>query len=162
MKRLAIYISIAVVSLSLYLWWYYQPERVLTRKLHGLVESLNFAPDSSRSARLMKSSSVTSYFADPVEITSPFEEATGSFTLSDLDSGYSYLAQSAREILIEPDDAIEIDLQNDHATLVFDAHVKVAINSFVKAVNGRYRITTHWKKTENGWQVHSSDWKEIP
>lgn len=162
MKRLIIYIATAVLCLSFFLWWYYQPELVLTRKLNGLIEALCFAPDSTRSARLMKNSSVTSYFADPTEITSPYDEATGSFTRTDLGSGYAYLAESAREISIVPVGEFAITLEGEHATIVFEAEVNVAINRFMKAVNGKHRVTTHWVKSDQGWLIHSSDWQEIP
>lgn len=162
MKRLLIYVAINVLVVGLFQWWYQQPRRVVERKLGHLIEDLSIAPTTSRSSRLLKSSTIHSYFEDPLEISSPFDELNGSFTESDIDSGFAYLTESAREISIQREGDFETSLEGQHASVVFDATIKVVISRQERAVHQRCRVTTHWRKSKDGWLIHSSDWQEIP
>jgi hypothetical protein len=162
MKKLLTFVATALIALSLFSFWYFQQERVLKRKLDNLIEDLNFTPESTRTTRLIKSSSITSYFDQATEISSPIEEANGNFSHEDLSSGYAALAEYAREISIVRTGEISYDGDKNHATLSFDAEVKLNIKRWIPSLDDNYHVTTHWRKTEKGWVIHSSHWSEIP
>ena len=84
MKPIYRFAAIALAVLALFAWWYYQPKRVLERRLDSLISALSIAPDTSRSARLFKSSSISQYFDQQVEITSPVDETNGNFTVDEI------------------------------------------------------------------------------
>ena len=162
MKPIYRFCAIALLALGLFAWWYYQTPRVLARKVDGLITTLNFDPSTTRSSRLIKSSNIGKYFDEQVELTSPIEEANGNFSPSDFNSGYTFLTENAREIKIQRIGEIACEVDQKHATQQFDAHAKVEISRWLKSLDGRYAVTVHWRKTEQGWKIHSSDWKEIP
>ena len=162
MKSIYRFAAIALIVLGLFSWWYYQTPRMLARKIDGLISTLRFDPSTSRSSRLIKTSGIQSYFDEQVEITSPIDNANGNFSPEDLTSGYSFLTENAREISIERVGEISCELDGPHATQRFDCNAKVSVSRWLKNLNGRYEITVHWKKTNDGWKIHSTDWKEIP
>lgn len=162
MKQLYRFAAVALLILGLFAWWYYQPKRVLARKLDNLIADLSFDPSTTRSSRLIKSSSIGGYFDQQVEITSPIDEANGNFSPEDLNSGFSFLSENAREISIQRAEKLTTTLDGKHATMEFDADVKVSITRWLKGLNGRYAVIVHWRKTEQGWKIHSSSWQEIP
>lgn len=162
MKPFYRFLAVALLVLGLFAWWYYRPHRVLERKIDSLISTLNFQPSTSRSARLIKSSSISKYFDEQVEITSPIDDANGNFSPADLNSGYSFLSENAREITIVRVAEIEAEIKSEHATQKFDVEAKVSVSRWLKSLDGRYAVTVHWRKTKQGWKIHSSDWKEIP
>lgn len=161
MKPIYRFCSATLLALGLFAWWYYQTPRVLARKIDGLIAALNCDPDTTRSARLVKSSSIGKYFDEQVEITSPIDDANGNFSPADLNNGYSFLSESAREISIQRISEITMKIEGKHATQRFMVNAKVSVNRWLKNLEGRYAVTVHWRKTDNGWKIHSSDWKEI-
>lgn len=162
MKPIYRFCSVALLALGLFAWWYYQTPRVLARKIDSLITTLNFDPSTTRSSRLIKSSSIGKYFDEQVEITSPIDDANGNFSPADLNSGYGFLTESAREILIQRVGEITSEIDEEHATQQFDVYAKVSVSRWLKNLDGRYVVTVHWRKTEQGWKIHSSDCKEIP
>lgn len=162
MKPIHRFCAVALLALGLFAWWYYQTPRVLARKIDGLISTLNFDPSTTRSSRLIKSSGIGKYFDEQVELSSPIDDANGNFSPADLNSGYSFLSENAREISIERIGEIICEVDGKHATQRFDVKAKVSVSRWLKSLDGRYGLTVHWRKTEQGWKIHSNDWKEIP
>jgi hypothetical protein len=162
MKKILTYSAIASLVLGLFAWWYYQPKRLLERRLNQLIETLSFDPASTRTSRLLKSSSVGKFFDQHVEITSPIDDANGNFSPEDLNTAYSYLSENAREIVIHRDSTVQTQIDRDYATQEFEADVKVSISRWLQELNGRYFVTVHWRKTTEGWKIHSTTWKKMP
>lgn len=162
MKKIITYCAIACLALGLFAWWYYQPERVLERRLDKFIENLCFDKSTSRTSRLVKSTTIGQYFDQQVEITSPIDEATGNFPTEDLTSAYSYLCENAQEIVIDRAAELQTKVNGDHATQEFEADVNVAISRWLKGLKGRYHVTIHWRKTEDGWKIHSTAWQAMP
>lgn len=161
MKPLFRFAAIALLLLGLFAWWFYQPKRILERKLDQLISTLSIAPHSTRSSRLIKSSSIGHYFDQQVEICSPIEQINGNFSPEDLNSGFSLLAENAQEISIQRAKKINIIIKGNHATMEFDADAKVSVRQWFQSLNGRYAVMMHWRKNEQGWKIHSTDWQEI-
>lgn len=162
MKRLLAYIAVAALTLGLFAWWYYQPERVLARHLDDLLETVAFSPSTTRTSRVVKSASLEKFFDSQVELTTPHDEATGNFSPEDIRHGYSYLSENAREISIKRDAKIQTKIDGDHATQEFEADVKIDISRWLKGPSGRSHITLHWRKTEAGWRIHSAHASPMP
>lgn len=162
MKKLITYIAIAALTLGIFAWWYYQPERVLVRKLDNLLETVAFSPKTTRTSRVMKGSSLEKFFDTQVELTSPHDEATGNFSPDDFRSGYAYLSENAREITIKRDPTVITTITGDHAKQEFEADLNIAINRWLKGPNGRSHITLHWRKTDKGWKIHSAHASDMP
>lgn len=162
MKPIYRYCSIALLALGLFVWWYSRTPRVLARKIDSLIETLHVDPATTRSSRLIKSSSIGKYFDEQVELTSPIDEANGNFSPADLNSGFRFLTENAREITIERKGDISCEVDGKHATQQFQIDAKVSFSRWLKNLDGRYAVTVHWRKTEQGWKIHSNDWKEIP
>lgn len=162
MKKIITFVTSALIAIAIFSFWYFQQERVLKRKLDNLIADLSFTPDSTRTTRLIKSSSITSYFDQATEISSPIEDANGNFSHEDLSSGYAGLAEYAREVKIVRTSDISYDGEKNQATLSFDADVKIDIKRWIPALDDSYHVTTHWRKTDKGWVIHSSNWAEIP
>lgn len=159
MKKIITYCAVALLLLGLFGWWYYQPERVLERRLDNLIETLNFDTSTTRTSRVMKSTSIGKFFDQQVELASPIEQANGNFSPDDFQQGLSFLSENAREIVIKRDSTLQTQVEGDHATQEFEADVNVAINRWINGLDGRYQITIHWRKTEEGWKIHSSTWQ---
>ena len=135
---------------------------MLERRLDKFIETLSFDKSTTRASRLVKSTTIGQYFDQQVEITSPIDEATGNFSPEDLNSAYSYLCENAQEIVIERAAELRTEINGDHATQKFEADVNVAISRWLKGLNGRYHVTIHWRKSEEGWKIHSTAWQEMP
>jgi hypothetical protein len=162
MKSIYRFSAIALLAIGLFVWWYYQTPRTLARKIDGLISTLRFDTATSRSSRLIKSSSIGQYFDEQVEISSPIENANGNFSPEELNSGYGFLTENAREITIQRVTDIACAISDQHATQRFEVDARVSVSQWIKNLDGHYAITVHWRKTTHGWRIHSSDWKEIP
>jgi hypothetical protein len=162
MKKRITFLAVAVLSLSLFAWWYYQPERVLERKLDKLFETVAFDSSTTRTGRVVKGSSLDNFFDTQVELTSPLDQANGNFSPEDIRSAYAYLSENASEISIKRDHPLLTGIEGDHATQQCEADINIAINRWLDGPNGRYQLTLHWRKTDKGWKIHSMDANRMP
>lgn len=162
MKPIYRFSTIALLALGSFAWWYYQTPRILERKLDTLIATLNLDPTTTRASRLMKSSSIEKYFDEQVELTSPIDDINGNFSSAEINSGYSFLSENAREINLQRVGEITCEVDEKHATQQFQVNAKITVSRWFKNLDGRQAVTVHWRKTQQGWRIHSSDWKEIP
>jgi hypothetical protein len=162
MKRILIYIGICSVIFGIYTWWYFRPERVVKREVLSLISTLEVPADTGRAARVMKANRVSRFFTQEVQLETPFAEANGTLSRNDLESGYSVAAENASKIIFQPEDDMKIVVDGKSAEVRFHVHAEVSIGRWIKPVNGRYSIEMHWKKTQDGWQISKSSWKEAP
>ena len=105
---------------------------------------------------------IEKYFDEQVELTSPIDDINGNFSSAEINSGYSFLSENAREINLQRVGEITCEVDEKHATQQFQVNAKITVSRWFKNLDGRQAVTVHWRKTQQGWRIHSSDWKEIP
>jgi hypothetical protein len=162
MKRILIYLGICSVIFGSFAWWYFRPERVVKRQVLSLISTLEVPADTGRTARLMKANRLNRYFTAEVVLETPFAEASGTLSRNELASGFSVAAENASKIVIEAEDDMEIVVNGKRAEVRFHLHAEATIGRWIKPVNGRYSIEMQWEKTQDGWQMNKSAWREDP
>ena len=162
MKRLIIYLAIAITAIGVFSYWYFRPERVIRRNTIALLNEINVSAETGRTARIMKGSAIANYFTAPTTLHSSYDFANGTFDQDEINGGCDMLTQQASTISILPDEPMEITLSGDQATVLLSAHVKAKMGRWIEVVDDDFTITIHWKKTEKGWKVHECTWRILP
>ena len=162
MKRLLIYLAIAVIAIGVFSYWYFRPARVIKRNTLALLSEISLSPEIGRTGRIMKGSAIASYFAAPTTLHSRYDFANGTFEQDEINGGCDMLTQQASSISIAPHDDMVITLAESKATVTLSADVKAKVAKWIEVVDDTFTITIHWKKTDKGWKVNECAWKEMP
>jgi hypothetical protein len=162
MKKLFVYIGLAILTLAAFTWWYFQPVRVLERRLDKCLDTIAFDTSTSRSSRVIKANSLPGFFDAQVELHSSVDEANGNFSPDDISGAYTYLAENAREISLNRLGETSTRIDGDHATQEFEADLLIAINRWIDGPSGRHQITLHWRKADGEWKIHSAHASRMP
>lgn len=162
MKRLLIYLAIAITAIGVFSYWYFRPARVVKRNTLALLSELTISPETGCTPRIMKGSALANYFSSPTTLHSKYDFANGSFEQGEINDGCEMFAQQASSFTVVPHDDMAITVTDTKATVTFSADVKAKVAKWIEVVDDSFTITIHWKKADKGWKVTESAWKTTP
>ena len=113
MKRIWIYVALAVLAAGFALWWF-SPVQVLKRRTVSLLETLTLDAGSSRNGRQLAGYSLNGLLASEVELETPtIEQASGTFTREELESTFSWLCGQAKQTRFGLEDFESVTVSGD-------------------------------------------------
>jgi hypothetical protein len=157
MRRYLIPVLVVLVSGAFVMWWF-STSQVLKRRTSSLLETMTIEADSGMAGRQMKTYSLNRLLADSVKMeTSEIEAASGTFERNELESGFSWLANQAKETRFEVEDFETIEVDGETAKVVLTLTGLVDLKSY-RPVDGKYDVVLDWRKEGDGWRLTGSSW----
>jgi hypothetical protein len=159
MKRAAI-LALAVAVIAGFVIWWFSPTQVVKRRTMGLLDTVSMEAGSGRVTRQMGNYSVNRYLSQRVELDIPsVPEANGSFDRATLETGFSSLANLARQTSFQMSELRSIDVEGDLARVSLMVDALVEMPSY-RPVDGLYLVNFQWRREEDGWRLVSASWVE--
>ena len=163
MRRLILPVAALLIITGAFAWWWSRPERVLTRRVHGLFQSANVQAEAGTITRNLRGSAIEGYLASTVTLKGPdgpTEEFDGPRSRDSIVTLYSSLARYCRRVSLEkPEiDAISIDGNEASVKARVDAVIELSNESY--PVDGIQNMTMEWRKTDGKWLLSSAEWTE--
>lgn len=154
--------SVVLVLLVGFCFWWYSPRQVIQRRTNALLETLTMEKGGGRAARNLGSYALHDLLASEVDLSTPtIPEANGNFSRDDLEAAYGWLCNQANETFFELEDFHDIAIQDTTATVKFSLTGMVELPTY-RPADGRYDVTFHWVKEEDGWKLRRAVWDKLP
>ena len=143
--------------------WWYQPEKVLARRVAGLFSAANVSTGDGNLTRSTRGNAIEPFLAPNITFDGPdgpTDEVDGPQSRSSVVSLYSSLARYCRRIEIEAPEFDRIAITGDEATV--EARVKAVIElpENQRPVDGVQHLAMTWRKIEGKWRLAAARWHE--
>ncbi len=159
MKRIYI-LAAALLILSAFLFWWFSPTQVLKRRTMILLDTLTMDASTGKSGRQLGVYRLNSLLAEQVELSTPtIERANGTFDRAELESGFSWICQQAKQTRFVLDEIQSIDVASDRGKVVFTLEALVELPSYNPA-DGQFQVTFQWQREKDVWRLSSAEWLE--
>ena len=163
MRRYLFPLALLVLFGGSFGWWWYQPEKVLARRVAGLFSAANVAADDGNITRSTRGNAIEPYLAASVTFESPdgpTEEIEGAQSRSSLVSLYSYLAKECRLISIKPPEIDRIAITGDEAAVEARVDALIDLPNSQRPLDGIQHLAMTWRKTDGKWVLAAARWHE--
>ncbi len=161
MKRLLIPIIAALaICIALGVWWF-SPEQIIKRRTKSFLKTITIEQGSGGFSRGAGVHGFSDYIAKHITLENPdIEEANGEFASTDVQSGFAWLANNAKQMTFKP---LEFSLISAGET---DAQVDFTLQGLVevsgtKPVDGKFQVIFFWKKQDDRWRLSRAKWSKI-
>jgi hypothetical protein len=159
MKRIWIYVGLAVLSAAFALWWF-SSVQVLKRRTVSLLETLTLDSGSSRNGRQLATYSLNGLLASEVELETPtIEQASGTFQREELESAFSWLCGQAKQTRFELEDLESVIVSGDTGEVACVLKALVELPT-VRPADGIYRARLFWRRVDDKWRLERAVWTE--
>jgi hypothetical protein len=161
MKRFASFaITIATLA-TLGIWWF-SPEQVIKRRCKTLLNTLTLEATTGIPGRHMKTYQLNSLLANEVTLENPtIREAQGTFDRADLESGFSWLCNQAKQTHFKLERFHKINVTGNKATVELTLTALVELPTY-RPADGSYDATFEWIRDDDAWQLTRANWKNAP
>jgi len=161
MKRVIIASVVILAAIGITIWWL-SPERVLVRRTNNLLETLSFSEGTGKAARNLKTYPLNRLLAERVRLETPtIAEANGEFDRSELESGFGWLCNRARQTNFKSTEVRSVTITGDSATVEMELEGLVELPAY-RPVDGTYKVTFDWRREDDGWRLVRARWQELP
>lgn len=163
MRRLLLPLVLFLVLAGSFGWWWYQPERVIARRITSLLESAAVEETTSDIARTTRGSAIEGYLAPNVTIHGTDETneyVEGPQSRDSLVASYTAAARGSRRISFEAPVVEELTLSGDVARAKVSVDTIIELQNGERPVDGMLRLDMEWKKIEKQWVLSSVSGKE--
>jgi len=151
-------IPVCVVLGGAFVMWWFSTSQVLKRRTSSLLETMTLEADSGMAGRQMKTYSLNRLLAESVKLENPeIEAASGTFERSDIEAGFSWLTNQAKETRFDVEDFESIEVEGETAKVVLTLTGLVDLKSY-RPVDGKYDVVLDWRKEGDGWRLTGSTW----
>jgi hypothetical protein len=152
----------AIVALVLFAVWWFSPKQVVKRRTQTLLRTLTLDSSTGTGTRQAGTYSLNALLAQEVELeTTTLEEASGTFERDELESAYSWLCGQAKQTRFEMVDLQSVSVEDEHAKVEFLLNALVELPGS-RPVDGRFDVTFHWRRSDDGWRLERAIWEESP
>jgi len=143
--------------------WWFQPEKVLARRVAGLFQAASVEADAGNLTRSTRGNALEGFLAPKVSIEGP-EEAAGEFngpqSRSSLVSLYSYAAKECRWISFEDPMIDRIEIRGDEADVTARVDAVVELPGDRRPADGMQHFAMTWQRIDGKWRLSSVSWHE--
>jgi hypothetical protein len=163
MRRYLIPLSLLLLLGGAFGGWWYQPERVLARRVAGLFDAANVATDDGNITRSTRGNAIEPYLAPNLTFEGPdgaTDEIDGPQSRSSVVSLFSYLAKACRRISIKPPEIDRIAITGEEAVVEARIDAVIELANERSPVDGIQHLTMTWRKIDGKWVLASTQWKE--
>jgi len=165
MRRFLIPIAALLVFAAAFGWWWYQPEKVVSRRVAGLFEAASFPEDAGNLTRSTRGAAIEPFLAETITFGGPegeTDEVAGPQKREEIVSMYAGLAKFSKSITMRNLEIDSVTVNGDEATVVARVDAVIELQSGGSPVDGIQNLEMIWTKTEGGWQLSSAKWTESP
>jgi hypothetical protein len=161
MKRLSI-LGVILLFLVAFLLWWFSPTQVLKRRTQSFLDLMTMDAGTGKSGRQLGVYRMNSLLAEQVELNTPtIEQANGTFARSELESGFSFICQQAKQTRFILNEIQSVEVASDRSTVVFSIEALVELPAY-RPVDGNFQVTFHWQREKDEWRLARADWTETP
>jgi hypothetical protein len=159
MKRLLIPI-LGVLALAGFAFWWFSPGQVIKRRTQSLLETLTLDPGSGRASRQMGVYPLNALLAAEVELNTPtIDQANGTFERSEIESGFTWLCQQAKQTRFDLRRIHSLEVNGDRGVVDFSLDALVELPTY-RPADGAYRVTYEWRREDDAWRLFKATWIE--
>ncbi len=161
MRRFAIPIVFLIVAVLFCVWWY-SPTQVLKRRTAALLSALSLEVGQGKANRHLGVYSLNELLARHVELETPtIDEANGSFEREELEAGFSWLCEQAKQTRFEMEILRSITITGEKANVKLTLTGLVELPTY-KPADGSYDVSFDWVKEKDAWRLSKAVWNKIP
>jgi hypothetical protein len=156
-------LALLLVLGGIFGWWWYQPERVLARRVAGLFSAANVAAADGTITRTTRGNAIEPFLAPNILFETPdgpTEEIAGSQSRSSIVSLYSYLAKECRQISIQAPEFDRIAIDGDEAVVEARVDALIDLPNASRPLDGIQHLTMTWRKIDGKWRLAAARWHE--
>lgn len=159
MKRLSI-LGAVLLMLAAFLFWWFSATQVLKRRTQSFLDVMTMDAGTGKSGRQLGVYRLNSLLAEEVELNTPtIEQANGTFARSELESGFSWISQQAKQTRFILNEIQSVDVASDRGKVVFLIEALVELPAY-RPVDGNFQVTFHWQREKDDWRLTRADWVE--
>jgi hypothetical protein len=159
MKRLLIPI-LSVLAIAAFAFWWFSPGQVIKRRTRSLLETLTFDSSTGRASRQMGAYSLNALLASEVELNTPtIDQANGTFERSEIESGFTWLCQQAKQTRFDLRRIHSIEVNGDRGVVDFSLDALVELPTY-RPADGAFRVTYEWRREDDAWRLFKATWIE--
>lgn len=148
-----------LVTTGLLVWWFH-PKQVVKRRVNSLMETLTLAEGAGTAARNLKAYPLNRLLAPQVELSGAGDRrAEGTFARSEIESGFSWLAQNARSTRFETRSFESVTITGGRAVVRAVVDARVELGSDV-LLDGAHDLRLDWQRDDDGWRLDAATWSQ--
>lgn len=141
--------------------WWSSDDREIKRRSDHLMDVITISADTAGIFRQAKSLSINGMIAPKLEMQCPtISQANGTFVREDIESAFSWICRNAKESEFEIIEFVDVDIQNDQATVVTQVEGFIDISG-KRLTDGISDVTLHWEKHNDDWVLAKIIWNEL-
>lgn len=163
MRRLLPALLLALALGAGFAAWWFQPEKILARRVAGLFQAANVEAEAGNLTRSTRGNALEGFLAPHVTLAGP-DQAAGDYngpqSRSSLVTLYSYAAKECRLISLEKPEIDQIALRGDQATVTARVDAVVEMPDGRRPADGIEHFTMKWRKIDGKWRLSSLLWHE--
>ena len=157
MKRPLAMLGALAIATAILVWWF-QPAQTLKRRTKALMQTLTLVDDAGSVSRKMKIRPLSDTVADEVELRGAGDDrAEGVFTRSQIESGFAWLAGSAKSARFRVLDFESVEVVEDTGTVTARVDARVVLENHLP-LDGPHRVTLVWHHDGDSWRLARAEW----
>ena len=165
MRRLFAPLALLLVLAGAFAWWWYQPERVVARRIASLFDAAEVEAESNNITRSTRGNAIEGFLAPNVAIRGPEEMdeyVEGPQSRSSITANYTFAAKNCRQISFEALEVEEVTVSGETARAKARVDAIVELTNGDRPADGILHLDMEWRKTDGDWVLSSVGWKETP
>ncbi len=160
MRRIII-TTVSILSLALLGAWFFSDVQVLKRRCAELTDLLSIESVNGGPLRQAKVYSLNKLLAENVTIeTKEIQDLRGSFDRQEIESGFSWILNNAKESKFQIDEYLNIDVINERGVTTLAVEGFMEFPTY-RPADGRFEVEIEWMETEEGWKFDRVSWKPL-
>jgi hypothetical protein len=161
MKRLILSGLALALLIILGLWWF-SPTQVLKRRTQSLLGTLTLDAGTGRAGRTLATYSLNKLLAAQVQLETPtIQEANGTFERAEIESGFSWVSQNAKQTRFELKNFHSVTIDGDRGNVRLTLSGLVELPHY-RPADGDFDVSFDWKRGDDGWRLSRAVWTQIP
>ncbi|MEX1049085.1 MAG: hypothetical protein WED15_06135 [Akkermansiaceae bacterium] len=161
MKRSVISGIALALLIAFGLWWFSAAE-VLKRRTQSLLSTLTLDAGTGRASRTLATYSLNKLLAPWVELDTPtIREANGNFERVELESGFNWISQQAKQTRFELEKFHSVTIAGDTGNVKLTLFGLVELPHY-RPADGNYAVSLDWKNGDDGWRLTQAVWTQMP
>lgn len=148
----------ALAVVTAFLVWWFHPTQALKRRTKNLMETLTLVEGAGTASRNLKVGTISQAIAGEIELSgSGDRRAEGTFSRSQIESGFAWLTQGARSTRFELIGFDSVTINGDTGTVRARVDARVDLKQG-ESMNGPHRVTLVWHDDGQSWRLTRAEW----
>ncbi|MGE9271657.1 MAG: hypothetical protein ACQKBU_12710 [Verrucomicrobiales bacterium] len=164
MKKLGITLGLIAALTALLATWL-SPERILKRRVQGLLTAAEVPASMNEIARSASGNRIEKFLAEQIRVSGSGEFSepvdTDPFSRESVTSRYAAAARFSKEITFRDLEFTGLEIADERAKVQFNVDALVEFQSR-RPIDGILSIDSVWVKASKSWQLESIHWNERP